>query len=133
MDDDSDDEVSRPVRDQSAVLTVKGDGSDDSLPPLQSRSDTDDDLASIYKDITSESDPSDFDSDDSETESQYDTDEEQEIRELLREAMDTVHADPHFFDSQNDARKSNSLVDERKDNPFLKLLGSLRGELVLNL
>ena len=61
-------------------------------------------------------------------ESGYDTDEEDMLRDMLREAMDTAMATPDFFDTKNDAPEFDALAEERKGNPFLKLLGSLRGK-----
>ncbi|KAK7035444.1 hypothetical protein VNI00_011737 [Paramarasmius palmivorus] len=92
--------------------------SDDSMPPLQDVSDTDDDW--------SDSDDSMDDSnDDGDDESGYDTDEEDELREMLREAMDTVH-DAEWSNARGE---SEDTQEEYKGNPFLKLLSSLRGRM----
>ncbi|KAK2464212.1 hypothetical protein APHAL10511_003669 [Amanita phalloides] len=63
-------------------------------------------------------------------ESGYDTGEEEELREMLRKAMDIVH-DVDFYDSAKLNAGSSPLaqVNDQTDNPFVKLLGSLRGRL----
>ncbi|ESK96615.1 hypothetical protein Moror_6835 [Moniliophthora roreri MCA 2997] len=93
--------------------------SDDSMPPLQDVSDTDDD----WSDSDDSSDDSDNEGDD---ESGYNTDEEDELREMLREAMDTVH-DAEWSNAKGDTE--DPAQDEYKGNPFLKLLSSLRGRM----
>lgn len=111
------------------LLTLKehedGSESDDSMPALQEVSDSDSDDVS-----DSEDEDEDTDGDDSD-ESGYDTDEEDELRELLREAMNTAVASP-FYTSQQGVPDDEDPLDmdeeDKKGNPFLKLLGSLRGE-----
>lgn len=106
---------------------------DDSPPPLQSDSCSDgDDLGSLYDDLTSESYGSESDDDGSETESSYDTDEEDMVRDMVREAMDAAHTAPGVLDPNSDAPEFEALAEERRDNPFLKLIGSLRGEIIRN-
>ncbi|KAH9935650.1 uncharacterized protein B0H18DRAFT_419553 [Fomitopsis serialis] len=99
--------------------------SDGSMPSLQTVSDSSEDEGS-------DSDYSDYDDDDYDDESDdsaYDTDEEDMMRDMLREAMDTAMATPDFFDSKNAAPEFDALAEERKSNPFIKLLGSLRGRM----
>ncbi|KAH9942511.1 uncharacterized protein BXZ73DRAFT_88059 [Epithele typhae] len=91
----------------SGLAITNGDESDGSMPPLQTPSDSDD-----------------GDDDDDES---YDTDEEDELRDLLREAMDTTVASSDFYNPHGPAPEFDSLAQDRKDNPFLKLLGALRG------
>ena len=51
------------------------------------------------------------------------------MREYLREAMDIVNADlADFSDPRKDAADFHEMSAGKQDNPFLKLLGSLRGE-----
>ncbi|OBZ71054.1 GTPase-activating protein gyp1 [Grifola frondosa] len=111
------------------LLAIRnGDESDDSMPSLRSVSDYSDgeDDESSYFD--SEEDKDD-DSDEDEAESEYDTDEEDTMRDLLREAMDAAMASPDFFDPSSAAPDFDALAEERRGNPFLKLLGSLRGRM----
>ncbi|KZT72233.1 hypothetical protein DAEQUDRAFT_723437 [Daedalea quercina L-15889] len=107
-----------------AITMGDDDDSDGSMPSLQTVSDSSDEQAS-------DEDYSDYDDEDDEDEdgSGYDTDEEDMLRDMLREAMDTAMATPDFFDSKGAAPEFDALADERKGNPFLKLLGSLRGRM----
>ena len=104
-----------------AITMGDNSDSDGSMPSLQTVSNSsDEDLSdSDYEDEDDEDDESD--------ESGYDTDEEDMLRDMLREAMDTAMAMPDFFDTKTDAPEFDALAEERKGNPFLKLLGSLRG------
>ncbi|KAG7098800.1 hypothetical protein E1B28_000705 [Marasmius oreades] len=92
--------------------------SDDSMPPLHSVSDTEE-----SEDDFGDSDDSDSDDGLDDDESGYDTDQEDELRELYKEAMDAVHA----VDWNNPEDQADT--DYREGNPFLKLLGSLRGRM----
>ena len=90
------------------------------MPGLQSVSnsseeDSDDDIGSGSDDGGEDSDGSG-----------YNTEEEDELRDLLREAMDIAH-ESAFFDPTNSSPDPDAYAEERKSNPFLKLLGSLRG------
>jgi len=94
------------------------------MPGLQSVSDSSED-GSNYD---SDSDESDGYS--TADESEYDEEAEDEIRDLLREAMDTLHEGD--YDNYTAESRPNPAVDPfredyTKGNPFLKLLGSLRG------
>ena len=67
--------------------------------------------------------------DDSEaSDSDYDTDDEDQLREMFREAMDTAAATPDFFDPRAAASEFDAMAADRKGNPFIKMLGNLRGE-----
>jgi hypothetical protein len=130
---------------RSRALTVKGKGgkksgkkmlaigngpaddSNDSMPDLQSVSDSSasDDDSDSDSDSDSNDDNGEDDSDDG-----YDTDEEDELREMMREAMNAAMENPDFFDPKADPKdfeSFNKVAEERKGNPFLKLLVSLRG------
>ena len=72
-------------------------------------------------------DDSDDDGSEETDEEAYDEDEEDQMREYLREAMDIVTADPDFSDPHRDATDFKEMSEHKQDNPFLKLLGSLRG------
>jgi len=102
------------------------DENDDSMPELQSVSDSSDESDDVIRDSDGMVDDDD-NSDESETESGYNTDEEEQYRTMLREAMDTAMAIPEFFDAKTEVPEFDAMAEERKNNPFLKLLGSLRG------
>lgn len=106
-----------------AITNGPGNDSDDSMPELQSVSNSSDEVDS--DDDDSEDDNKDEDSDDS----GYDTEQEDEIRDMLREAMDTAH-EADWLHSANVASEIDPFSQEdRKGNPFLRLLGSLRGRM----
>ncbi|KAI0665909.1 hypothetical protein C8Q78DRAFT_985573 [Trametes maxima] len=102
-----------------------GDESDTSMPTLQTVSDSE-------EEDTDYSDASEWGGDDDDSggeEGEYDTDEEDELRDWLREAMDAAVASGDFFDPRAPVPEFENLAEERKGNPFLKLLGSLRGRM----
>ena len=99
------------------------DDSDPSMPDLQSVSDSSD--CDGEGGVTSESDEQEESDDDDE--SDYGSEEDEVYRTMLREAMDTAMAIPEFFDPKSTVLEFDALAEERKGNPFLKLLGSLRG------
>ncbi|KII92754.1 hypothetical protein PLICRDRAFT_37552 [Plicaturopsis crispa FD-325 SS-3] len=112
---------------QLAITNGGADDSDDSMPSLQSVSDrTTSEEETEDDDDEEDSDADDWNDDD---ESDYDTDEEDETRELLREAMDIAAAVPDFHDHASAAPEFDELTEDRKGNPFIKLLGSLRGRM----
>jgi len=117
----------RPPKKMLAITDGHADeDSDGSMPELQSVSDSndsDDDMLDSDQNFGDEDD----DSDEYDTESEYDSDEEEQYRNMLREAMDTAMAIPEFFDAKTEVPEFEAMADERKGNPFLKLLGSLRG------
>ena len=104
------------------------DDSGGSIPPLESVSDSSEDRGGFEGEESYDSDD-DYDHDedgDSVHESVYDTEEEEELRDMLREAMNAALSNS---DSLDPAKKvaEDTLAEERTDNPFLKLLGSLKG------
>ena len=102
------------------------DESDGSMPGLQTASSSGED-SDVGKDDDSDDDDDD-DDEDSDYESEYDEEFEDEMREMRREAMDIAAAIPEFFDPAKPLPDEfKNLKEERKGNPFLKLLGSLRG------
>jgi len=114
----------RPPKKMLAITDGRvDDESDDSMPSLQSLSDSDE----SEDDMLDLDNFDDDDDSDDETESGYDTDEEEQYRTMLREAMDTAMAIPEFFDAKTEIPEFEAMAEERKGNPFLKLLGSLRG------
>jgi hypothetical protein len=93
----------------------------DSMPGLQSVSETDESSDDSSGD---DDDPGERSKRDSASE--YDEDYEEALRDLGREAMDLAHDIPGFFDHSIPI-PPNAFAEEEKGNPFLKLLGSLRG------
>lgn len=130
--DDSDNEgprsrslVKKPHKEQKVLRLAAEPESDDSMPGLQSVSNSDEEDDEDGSDSEDESDDGDYDSD---NEDGYNTDEEDEIRELWREAMEAAR-DAEYLDGGDNPSEVNPFTeDDRKGNPFLKLLGSLRGE-----
>ncbi|KAG6866749.1 hypothetical protein C0991_011408 [Blastosporella zonata] len=108
-----------------AITSGPPNDSDDSMPELRSFSNSSDE---IDGDNEEESDEEEEESDSDE--SGYDTEEEVELRKMLREAMDTAH-EADFFQSADvaDPTMNPFANDDHKGNPFLKLLGSLRGRM----
>ena len=106
------------------LAITSGDGSDsaDSMPELQSVSDTDD-----YDD-DDDDDDDDENRDVDDPDSGYDTEEEDEIREMVKEAM-FIAREVDFLNAGDNIPSEIDpfLQEDRKGNPFLKLLGSLRG------
>ncbi|KAF8904426.1 hypothetical protein CPB84DRAFT_1727744 [Gymnopilus junonius] len=108
------------------AITNGDSDSNDSMPGLQSVSNTSDDDNFDTTDGDSESEEEESEDDDS----GYNTEEEDEIRDMLREAMDAAH-EADWFDSGTSAPEGIDpfAQEDRKGNPFLKLLGSLRGRM----
>ena len=106
------------------AITSGGTDSDDSMPGLQSVSNTSDDDEDDDDDEEEEEEE-----DSSGDESGYNTEEEDEIRELWREAMDVAHEADYFDASAVQPEIDPFSQEDRKGNPFLKMLGSLRGRL----
>ena len=95
------------------------------MPSLQTVSDTSSDDEDYDSDEEEEEEEEEDESDrDSEA---YDEEEEDRMREFLREAMDIVAADPDYRDPRSKAPDFHEMADGKQDNPFLKLLGNLRG------
>ncbi|KAF8444599.1 hypothetical protein L210DRAFT_978319 [Boletus edulis BED1] len=101
--------------------------SNGSMPGLQSVSDSSGDNDEDI--FVSENDKEEESDDDDETD--YDSEDEELYRIMLREAMDTAMAIPEFFDPKTNVSEFDALAEERKGNPFLKLLGSLRGKMTV--
>ena len=85
----------------------------------------------LLSDYSADSDAAKSGADDSEAESvdvdgeeldEYDYEEEAELRDLLREAMDIAIAHPEIFEEKKSFKKRSN------DNQFLKALGALRGK-----
>jgi hypothetical protein len=120
----------RPSKKMLAITDGRGDDeSDGSMPELQSVSDSSDESEDDMIDSDQNFGDEDDDSDEYGTESDYDSDEEEQYRNMLREAMDTAMAIPEFFDAKTEVPEFEAIAEERKGNPFLKLLGSLRGRM----
>ncbi|KAF5380464.1 hypothetical protein D9615_004625 [Tricholomella constricta] len=109
-----------------AIASGPANDSDDSMPELQSVSNSSDEFDS-EDDDDSEEEGGDYESDSDEN--GYDTEEEDELREMLREAMDTAHEADWLHSAKVDGGIDPFEQDYRKGNPFLKLLGSLRGRM----
>ena len=94
---------------------------DDDMPPLQavSNSSSADDRDS-YGEWGSEDDHWD--------ESDWDTEDEEGATEYIREMMAIGMSHPDFLDPKAPIPEFDKYAEERADNPFLKLLGSLRGD-----
>ncbi|KAF8844311.1 hypothetical protein BDN67DRAFT_765829 [Paxillus ammoniavirescens] len=103
--------------------------SNSSMPGLQSVSDSSEESNEDILGFDNDAEPSEDDDSDYDDESDYDSEEEELYRTMLREAMDTAMAIPEFFDPKTAVPEFDALTEERKGNPFLKLLGSLRGRM----
>lgn len=112
---------SRSVR-QLPGINAAPEGSDDEMPELQSVSES-----------SSEEDAgwaSERDSDDDHwDEDDWDTEDEEGMNEYYREMMKVGMEHPDFLDPRVPIPEFDKYSEERKGNPFLKLLGSLRGAL----
>lgn len=116
--------TNREKKNNTLALMDTGYESGDSMPALQSISN------SSENDSDSEEESEEEDEDDWASEDEgYDEEQEDRIRELLREAMDAAH-EVDWFEGA-DAAKTNELdplkADTKRGNPFMNLLGSLRG------
>ena len=98
---------------------VATDESDDEMPELQSVSASSE--GSHGSDSGSESGDDHWDED------HWDTEDEEGITEHYREMMQVGMDHPDFLDPRVPIPEFDKYAEERKDNPFLKLLGSLRG------
>lgn len=109
---------SRSSRQVPLAATAEGD-SDEDMPDLQSVSHS----SSEDRDSDSEWGSGDehWDEDD------WDTEDEEGVNEHIREMMDLGMGHPDFLDPRAPIPEFDKYAEERKDNPFLKLLGSLRG------
>ena len=108
----------KPVEEDSEGSTPR------SMPSLQSISGSD-----ISEDEDEDEDSSvEYLDEYADDESGYDTGEEEELHDMSRTAMDVAH-EVDFFDTANLNTDLDPLSqrDDHSDNPFIKLLGSLRG------
>ncbi|KAJ3891066.1 hypothetical protein GG344DRAFT_77269 [Lentinula edodes] len=125
-DEDNDGPLKLSGKIKKPLAITYGGESDDSMPSLQEVSDSDD--SDDWSENESEDDDDD-DDDGSDDESGYDTDQEDTVRDLLREAMDAVTAvnwqEPPVANDELDPFNA----EDSKRNSFLKLLGSLRGRM----
>lgn len=108
------------------LAITAGNDSNDSMPELQSVSNSSEGEG---EDSDEESDEDDEDDEDEE-DSEYDEDREDEIRDMLREAMDMGH-ESEWMHSAKVPTEIDPLLEDRKGNPFIQLLGSLRGTYIL--
>jgi hypothetical protein len=106
-----------------AITSGSGD-SDSSMPGLQSVSNT-----SSEDDDEDDEDGSEYELDEESEDDQagYNTEEEDDNRDMLREAMDIAHEADWMAGTDLPPEIDPFLHEDRKGNPFLKLLGSLRG------
>jgi len=93
----------------------------DELPELQAVSNSSDESEAEYDSYESDSEGPDS------GESGYDTDQEDEWRDMHREAMDIATEADWLHSVKMEGGIDPFDQDDRKGNPFLKLLGSLRG------
>jgi hypothetical protein len=122
--------VSRRKKGSRLAITT-GDGFDsaDSMPDLQSVSNTEDeDEDDDDDDDDDDGDHGDENHDVDDADSSYDAEYEDEIREMVGEAKFYAREGAFFDNGKNIPPEIDPFLQEdRKDNPFLKLLGSLRG------
>lgn len=102
-----------------AIMDTDGNDTDDTMPDLQDVSDSSDEEFSDTEDASGHEDGED-------DESGYNTDEEDELREQLKEA--TNLAAEYENEEVPEGVDPFGQDEDRKGNPFLKILGSLRGE-----
>lgn len=121
---DADDDDGPPKlqgKKKTLLAITSGDSdTDDGMPELQDVSDSSDEEAYTDSDDESESDGEG-------SESGYDTDREDEIRDMIREAMDTAAVDGQNWYRPQPDEENPFEEEDKKGNSFLKLLGSLRG------
>ncbi len=109
-------------RNEKRLAITDGDDSEGSMPSLQTVSDSSEDEEDLSSDEEDGEGEEEEDSDE-----EYDEEAEDQLREMLREAMDIAAADPDFYDPRREANDFKEMAEDKKGNPFLKLLGSLRG------
>lgn len=102
--------------------------SDGSMPGLQSVSNTSDEAG--FNDDDSSDDGDEYDSGESEPDTEYDDDEDEERREFIKEAMEIAANFDYYGEDISPDLNPYQQDEDRKGNPFLKLLGSLRGMVV---
>ncbi|KAI0696691.1 hypothetical protein BC835DRAFT_1271539 [Cytidiella melzeri] len=110
------------------LIASSGYESNQSMPSLQTISDSSEEPEEVSEDEGSD-DGDDSDEESGEEDENYDEDEEDHLREMLREAMDMAAADPDFYNPRREAAYFKEAAEEKRDNSFIKLLGSLRGRM----
>lgn len=96
-----------------------------SMPELLSASEsegTDEEMDEDTSD-TDENEEADGEGDD---ESAYNTEDEEELRTFLKNGIDLMTSQPELFDGPGEVI-TDKYAEERKSNPFLKMLKSLKG------
>ncbi|KAG6335576.1 hypothetical protein ID866_3516 [Astraeus odoratus] len=125
--------IKKPQKKLLAITDGRVDENDsnDSMPELRSVSDSSEESDTDCDDYNGEEEVyegyEDEDNGDDDDETEYDSEQEEAYRDWLREAMDAAMAIPEFFDSKANVPEFEAMAEERKENPFLKLLSSLRG------
>lgn len=114
----------------SAEVDNKAEDDDDeksasSMPDLQSISDDSNEDADDEIESEEDDTDSDYDTEDEDDE-EYDSEDEDLLRDLEREAMAYATQIPDIFDGAP-TDKLDDVPTDKKDNPFIKLLGNLRG------
>jgi hypothetical protein len=128
-----------PPKPKTGPLAITGgeDEDDDeesngSMPDLQSlsgSSDSEQDDDGLSDDDEDEDDDdSDYLTEDEDEEEQYDSEEEDELKRLEREAANIANLIPGVFDNPEVGLE---VPEDQRNNPFVKLLGNLRGTTVL--
>ena len=92
------------------------------MPSLQTVSDSSE-AETDYEDSSDEDDEIEYEQDED-----YDEEDEDLLREFEREAMDAASTIPDFYNPSASAPELDELAEERRGNPFIKLLSALRGE-----
>ncbi|KAJ4483176.1 hypothetical protein J3R30DRAFT_3697951 [Lentinula aciculospora] len=124
-DDDDDGPPKSSDKTRKPLAITYSEGSDDSMPFLEEVSDSDTDSDNDWSDNAEHED----DGDSSDDENGYDTDQEITVGDMLREAMDVVTAVNWQEPPDKNDERDPFAAEDRKGNPFLKLLGSLRGRM----
>lgn len=116
---------------KKTLAITDGNDSDGSMPSLETVSDSsdndedDDDEDDLWE---SGSEQEYQEEDDDDDESGYDTDEEEELKAMLRDAMESAARTDSEYLNPGKEFDISQLEQEKKGNPFIKLLGSLRGK-----
>ena len=116
-----------------AITNGDGSDSDDSMPSLETASNSSE-AETDYDDESDDYDNVDHDGEGGRNEGEdedeaYDEEDADLLKEFEREAMDAVSAIPDFYNPNAPAPELDQLAEERKGNPFIKLLSALRGEI----
>lgn len=96
------------------------------LPGLESASDSSEAYSDTDSSASEVEDEDAVEEDGEDSEEEYDTDAEEELRQLERAAIDLTISSPDIL-NEILQDKGDQYADERKKNPFLELMGSLRG------